>query len=516
MPTSRSMIAFLAMTVILFAGLAFMRAYLNMKEVMDNWSKYKSDPLYMFTAYIFKPEDDPRSRLEFAADTFMDNVQDYIHKIFAVFIQPVMNIFRLFTSSLTQSAQGLFNIRMILGKMFTAFNQMTDVFMRRFNSVFHQLRVTFIKLNESIGKTFGVATSTIYAALSAIRTMMSVFDLMINICIVILIILGVMMIFLPFLLIPFILMILMVINVIKYSGQEGQVTGLADVFCFTYNTNIATPSGPVPISEIQLGTTLSDGQHVTGVLEFRQPAKDIYTLYGVQVSSSHIVFKDDGTACHVCDHPDAKPYTEPVTRVYCLMTSNRRIPVVSERGIIQFADWEELENEDEGLHAWNAEVYTILNGVPPVVPPSSENIHSESCFSEDTPVTSMFGLLPISNICPGMYVNDGFGTMTRVTGVIRIAGSEVTGYRRFHSNMLASAGAWIRNGDTWSQPTHVTTATSVDQEQIWYSLCTQAGTFMLGNEYVVRDFTDVGSETIHTTYGMVLAELNKHSAENLR
>jgi len=507
-PTSRSMFVFTVLTAGLFIGLASISAYMNVKEVSSNWSKYKSDPLYMFTAFMFKPEDDPRSRLQFAADNFINNIMDFVHKLFEVFLQPVMKIFRMFTDSLMQSAQGLFNIRMILGKMWTAFNQMTDIFMRRFYGVFHQLRVTFIKLNESIGKTFGAVISSVYAALSTIRAMTSVFDLMINICVAILIILAVFMIFLPFLLIPFILLILMVTKFIDASGQGGQLTGLAGVFCFTPDTKVSTASGPTPISDVKLGTILADGQQVTGVFVFHQAAKDIYILHGVKVSGSHIVYKDN-KPYHVCDHPDAIPYTDPVNKVYCLMTSDRRIPIVSDAGIIHFADWEELDDEDEGLESWNSKVYSILNKKSPVVKPSAENIHSESCFTGNTEISTIFGLCSISNISPGMYVNDGFGNMTRVTGVVRIAGTEVTGYRRFHSKMTVSAGAWIFGDGVWMQPSNIIKSTHLDQEQTWYSLFTESGTFLIGNEHVVRDFTDVGSDTIHETYDMVMDELKK-------
>ena len=101
------MFAFIALTAGLVFTLAFAKAYMNSAEVSANWSKYKSDPLYMFAAYMFKPDDDPRSRFQFAADNFIDNIMDYVHKIFTVFLQPVMNIFRLFTNSLTQSSNGL-------------------------------------------------------------------------------------------------------------------------------------------------------------------------------------------------------------------------------------------------------------------------------------------------------------------------------------------------------------------------------------------------------------------------
>lgn len=502
------MFAFIALTAGLVFTLAFAKAYMNSAEVSANWSKYKSDPLYMFAAYMFKPDDDPRSRFQFAADNFIDNIMDYVHKIFTVFLQPVMNIFRLFTNSLTQSSNGLFNIRMILGKMWTAFNSMTDIFMRRFYSVFHQLRVTFIKLNESMGKTFGIATSSIYAALSTIRAMMSVFDLMINICVAILIILAVFMIFLPFLLIPFIFLILMVTQIIDRSGQGGQVSGLAGVFCFTADTRVATPTGSIPIYQVKLGTVLADQQVVNGVFNFQQPAKDMYNVHGVIVSGSHIVFTKDGKACHVSEHPDAVPHTGDVSEVYCLMTSNRRIPIVGNDGILQFADWEELDSEDEGLDSWNAIVYSLLNNKQRTHTPSEHNIHSESCFSAETRVSTVFGHRAIETIRPGTYVDDGFGGVSRVTGVVRIHGSEITGAVQYDSTTTLSAGAWLYKDGIWQQPKYVE-ANPVVEEQIWYSLFTEAGTFVVGNDLVVRDFTDVGSKDIDKTYAMVIDELNK-------
>jgi len=502
------MFAFIALTIGLVFALAFAKASMNSAEVSRNWSKYKSDPLYMFSAYMFKPDDDPRSRFQFAADNFIDNIMDFIHKIFAVFLQPVMNIFRLFTNSLTQSSSGLFNIRMILGKMWTAFNSMTDIFMRRFYGVFHQLRVTFIKLNESMGKTFGIATSSIYAALSTIQSMLSVFDLMINICVAILIILAVFMIFLPFLLIPFIFLILMVTQIIDRSGQGGQISGLAGVFCFTANTRVATPSGSIPISEVKLGTVLADQQVVKGVFDFQQHAKDMYNVHGVIVSGSHIVYTKEGKACHVSDHPDAIPYTGDVSEVYCLMTSNRRIPIVGNNGILQFADWEELDSEDDGLDSWNAIVYTLLNKKERSVSPNNHNIHSESCFSAETRVSTVFGNRAIETIRPGTYVHNGFGGLSRVTGVVRIHGSEITGTYQYDSTTTLSAGAWMYKDGIWQQPKYVNVKLATEN-QIWYSLFTESGTFVVGNELVVRDFTDVGSDNIDKTYPMVINELNK-------
>ena len=500
------MIAFTVLTVGLFFGLVCSLAYFNAKHIQENWARYKSDPLYMFSAFMFKPADDPRSRLQFAADNFIDVMMETVHNIFAVFMKPIMNIFRLFSNSLSQTTNGLFNIRSIFAKIYGRFNELIEVFMRRFQGVFHELRMTFVKLNNAMGKTFGVATSSIYAGLSAINTIMSVFDLMINICVVILILLAVFMIFLPFLLIPFILLILTVVNIINLSDQGDQLTGIAGVFCFTKETPIATATGTLPISEIKVGTELFNNNKAIGIFKFKQSAENMFDLHGIKVSGSHIVYKQDGKACHVEDHPDAVAYTETVSELYCLMTSNRRIQIQSNVGIIDFADWEELDDDDEGLLSWNQKVFSMLNPSYTQPVPSYDNLHSESCFSEMSLVSTIFGNIPISNIRPGTYVDDGFGNTTRVYGVVEIDDSEVCS-SVIELDAEIAAGSWIHKAGVWQQPC---TKDAVKRKPVrWFNLFTEKGTFMLANGTRVRDFTDVGNKEIEETYSLVMNELNK-------
>ena len=112
-PFSR-MWGFLGLTVVLFLGLAFFSAYMRREEIMANWGNYKSDPLFMFAAPLFKPSDDPRSRIKFATDNFFDVVSTMIKNTFMVFLEPVFKIFKIFTDSLTQTSGGLFNLKALL------------------------------------------------------------------------------------------------------------------------------------------------------------------------------------------------------------------------------------------------------------------------------------------------------------------------------------------------------------------------------------------------------------------
>ena len=158
--------AFVGITLALFFGLAFFSAYVRREEIMANWKTYRSDPLYMAAAPLFKPKDDARSPVKFAIDNFFDVVMMKVHNVFQVFLEPIFKILRLFLDLLTQTGDGLFNIKALLANMWDKWNKIVDPFMRRFQTVFHRFRVTFIKMFSAMQKTLGIAVSSIYAGLS--------------------------------------------------------------------------------------------------------------------------------------------------------------------------------------------------------------------------------------------------------------------------------------------------------------------------------------------------------------
>jgi len=494
---------FLSLSITLFFGLVFFASYMKREEIMANWSKYKTDPFFMFAAPMFKPDSDPRSRIEFATDNFKDAVLLLLNKVFLAFLEPVFKIFKIFSDSLVESLSGLFNIKALLAKMWGKFNEMSDIFMRRFHSVFHQFRLTFIKLFSSMEKTFGIAVSSVYAGLSTIHTMTSFLDLVIKIIIIILVILVVMVILLFFVLMPFIPMILSVVAIVGATAMGGAVGGMASAFCFQESTRVLTAHGTKAIETVEIGDVLSTGGRVLGTMKF-QASEDyaMYRLNGVVVSGTHIVFTPSGP-CHVANHPDAVPTTS-TRNVYCLITSDHTIPVWSEHGEQLFADWEELE--DSELPRWHAQVWETLNPGAPYVAPTDAALESEAVFSATTRVATPKGSVPISDIHPGDYVMDVEGTPTRVTGCVRVAPSEVQSALAVPGG-YASSAAWMKGERErrWIQPQNTIGMKKEKEKDVWYSLFTEAGTFRL-EDRSARDFTDMG-ERLSDTYDWVLTSL---------
>jgi hypothetical protein len=364
---------------------------------------------------------------------------------------------------------------------------------------------------------YGVAASSVYAGLATINTIQSMIDLMIKVAITILVVLVVMMIFLFFVLWPFMPLILSVVLLIGGTAFGGAVGGMADTFCFAAGTRIQTADGDsVCIEDVRVGAKLRTGD-VQGIMKFQQHAYDMYELYGVQVSGTHIVYTADGPI-HVRNHPDAVLLASGAVELYCLITSSHTIPVLSNNGPLVFADWEEIETADE-LRQWHRHVFTTLNGDASAayVEPSTVALASEAVLTGPTRVWTPLGPVSIRGISPGTFGLDAAGKPTRVTGVVCVANNQVAGARALNAcGAYISAGAWVQrhhDAATWTQPEPDSAAAPLSDDVLWYSLFTESGTFRLCEDTEigtnVRDFSDVGADNLAQTYGWVLRALER-------
>jgi hypothetical protein len=502
------MLLFTALTVFFVVALSFASAYMQREEISKNWSKYRENPLYMFAAPLFKPDGDPRSRLKFASDNFTDVVNVYIMRVFKVFLQPVMKIVQLLTGSMEESLGGIMSMRGVLGNMYKKFSSVADIFQSRYNRTFQALRVTWVKLHESLKKTFGVAVSSLYAGVSAFRAIDNMFRLMTIVSIVILSILLGFVFFFFFILWPILPLILMAIAFVAQTPYAGEVTGMSSAFCFSGDTQVPTTNGAKQIKDIKIGDVLiHDGQEnkVMGTLELSGEYEPLYNLFGVKVSGSHIYY-DEGIPVFVKDMPDAWPYAEKTAAVYCLITENNTIPVISNSGIIIFADWEEISGDD--LNDWHKTVFDMLNPSASYNAPTVANLNSEAALSEQSLIFTPLGPVEIRTLTPGTKVYSHDGKITDVLGIVRIHPDEIAAVKQLDSHTFISAGAWLYEKEVWSQPVVIE---APPKEVAWFQLFTASGTFrVLTSDFKdipIRDFSDVGSEMIDKTYDMVLDAL---------
>lgn len=484
------MLTFLLLTLGFILAFASCLGIGRHKEVVDNWEKYRRNPLYIFTAFLYKPETDPRSRWQFANDNFADVIREYIGSTLKALMAPIMMIFQVMGGGLTQSIGGVGKIQGVFDESLKYFDKITEVFDRRYKSILHRLVMTFQKLQTTMSRVWGIAASTIYQSLAVIGSILSTLDLIMKIVIIILVILVAIVIFLFLFLWPVIPVVLTVIGIITAAGLGGAVGGMASTFCFTGDTPVVLADGSTQsIQSISIGTETKGGT-VLGVLEFQQTVEDLYDFHGIRVSGSHIVY--DPQPCHVANHPSAVSLPPQETKLYCLITSNQRIPILTEKGIVEFADWEEID--EEGQADWNRFVFETLN--PGCIwNPSMAILEGESVFHPSTKVRCPEGSRCISTLHPGMMVLDANGEPTRIVGVVDMDSS-------------CAGTAWTYRNGKWQQITTETPNSTLG----YVSLITEAGTFQIESDntwQVIRDFTDVGLRNLPNSYGMVLNQVSQ-------
>jgi len=503
------MFGLIALTVALFMGLPIMMGYFMRDEIIANWSKYRMDPLYMFAAFMFKPDDDPRTRIKFSVDTFNDNMLTILESIFAIFMKPVMGIFQMFMNTLTQTTTSLFNIKGFFANILHKWEQMVDVFVRRFHAVFHNLRMTFVKLFHSIQKAFGVATSSLFAGLSVIQGTLSMFDFLIKVVIIMLVIIVVLIIFLFFILWPLMPIIISVIALIAATALGGAVGGMSETFCFATDTKVVhSEKGPIPIQEVAVGDKLAGGAKVLGTMAFRSQKYELYNLWGIQVSGTHLVYSN-GVPCFVKDHAEATlaPQT---TEVYCLVTSTHKIPVLDAKNTArEFADWEEID-DTEDLVAWYNNVFKILNKDSivkvPATRPTKDMLNSEAVVTGDTLIETPKGPVAADTIRPGDIIFSDLHKPTKVNGIVTVAKTEVQSVYRLPNGGMLSVGCWIKTKGGWMHPSMTSEPNASDSA--YYGFFTDSGTFVVKysdtSEVHVRDFTDVGDKDLPSTYATTI------------
>jgi hypothetical protein len=501
---NKEMLTLGVITLVFFVAFLILLGMGKRQEITDNWPKYRAHPLYMMTAFLYKPAADPRSRFEFMQDNFNAVMNQAVTDAFQAALAPLLEIFQLSNGGIIGSIGGVKSIESILQTMKDSFQQITSLFDNRYKATLHRLAMTFHRIQTSMERIWGVAVNSVYQSIASISAILSTLDLIIKIIIIILTILVAIVLFLFLFLWPVIPVILGVIGILVTAGAGAAVGGMAGTFCFEGSTPVILQDGTTrPISRVKLGDALAGGATVTGRLEFQQYVGDLYDLQGIRVTGSHIVFHE-GQPIHVADHPAAKKLPPAYMRVYCLNTTTHRIPVHTRTGTFWFADWEELGEDAPQQALWNRHVFEHLNPGTAWRPSAATG---EAGFHPATMVqTGPQQWTEISRLRPGDQVLDEEERPTRVLGVVELAAGEVE-----HVTGCMSAAVWRRRGarDCWEQGQQSVPAA---HHGSWHSLVTEAGTFRLITGERVRDFTDVGIQHIQGTYGWVLEALAKTGA----
>lgn len=503
----------LIMTLALSYGLARVMVGQRLKEIQANWAAYRCGPEVMIAAGLFKPAVDPRSEFEFSYDNFSFCTSELAKDVLNNALKPVMAVFYQMTNSAIQSIGFTMSLRTLASNLYNGLNRIFDVFTRRFNLTIHELHKTFELQIAAISKANAIATGSVYAGISVIRTIMNLFKLMMTVSIAILVILVVLVIFLFFVLAPVIPIIMVAISVLSATAMAGSVGGMSNAFCFGGETRVAMYEGDVKrIDAVEIGDVLEDGSRVTACMKFATRETDeFYSVDGIRVSGSHLIYIH-GEPVSVAGTRMAKRVATPAY-VYCLNTTSHRIAIDGNHKEWTFADWEELGDDAQG--DWEALVYETLNGGPADASSEEWILEGEAGFNPDVKieVEGVAEGVALADIKVGDLVKDG-ASFTRVLGTVLMDGSGLV----LNSSLQCSGACWVETGGKWDRAGAA--AASVVAAASWSPpvktlrmLITESGRFTVGG-VSFRDFTDVGIENINKTYGFTIEHITKSLREN--
>lgn len=499
----------LILTLALALGLARILAGAQEKEIIENWKAYRCMPQVMMTTGMFKPRDDPRSSFEYTADNFSFCSSELAKSALNVALKPVFDIFYQLTSSATQSIGFTMNLRTLASNLFNGLNRMFDVFNRRFNLTLSELHKGFIKQYNAIQKANSIANAAVFAGISFIQSIMNFIKFMVIIVIVIAVILVVLAILFFWMLAPVTPLILA--TLVTAAAFGGSVGGMADSFCFAQSTAIILKNGSSkPISEITIGDILLNGSKVTSVMKFESDVNtDMRNLDGIHVSGSHIVYHNNN-AIFVKEHKLNEKIVCSEKYLYCLNTSDNKIPVLGLTSNWTFADWEELDQGDMG--EWAIFVNDILNSESKSKINLDKNVvDSESGVGQSSQILCKGNDLTkdvyknITEVDIGDIIKDGLG-WTKVVGTVVIEGSESLEIGSVNG-IVGSCCNWFYTGTKWARACDMEKWQKLVPVPILYSLFTESGSFTINNT-ILRDFSEVGLDKIDTTYNFTLSRLS--------
>jgi hypothetical protein len=131
----------------------------NLEEVAKNWPRYRCNPIYMPFAASFGH--DPGENFRFCLDSVFAGKA-------AVIFAPLYNILNEFGSIISKIVNVAYGLRTLFANMFSSVTDFLANVKQRIMTILVQIRISFLKMNNLMGRVFGTLYAVIYMGLSGL------------------------------------------------------------------------------------------------------------------------------------------------------------------------------------------------------------------------------------------------------------------------------------------------------------------------------------------------------------
>jgi hypothetical protein len=499
--------AILGITFILTLLLAFFIKTVDVLGTKADWGKRRCGIDVIFTAFLYKPADDPRSSLEFTQDNFLFCTGQLVEDVLKAAFSPFMGVAQGTVGSLGIMNDSLNSIKGIIKNLTASFSKIIDVTYGRFKEVLYGFIGNWHRMTFLLQRAMTIALAAVYSGISFVAGFLNLYDYVVKVVIIILSILLALIFFLFFALIPVMPVIFTVISVLVGAGFAGAVGGMASGFCIDPDASVVLANGSMKaLKDCKLGDLLKgrcDGvtNTITGILDCDASTDDCVIIDGVHLSKSHRVLLE-GKYILAENHPDATAAPR-LPRLICLNTTTHEVPIMGSKGILWAGDWEEVD-DDEGRDAWLERVFQTLNSSAD----STLFIRKPTTVPLLSPLTivhdSVLGYMPLKDVKTGSLILDRNGKYTKVialySGFIKAVCEEP---------YWLSDGVWVQSYGSrdWIPSIYGSIKESAESDPLYgLNLVTESGSYMIrhqGHNMLIRDFTEMGIDAVKSSYEML-------------
>ncbi len=261
----------------------------TLRDVSDNWSRYRCNPLIMPFTELFGY--DSSENLQYCVRTMMQRQS-------GEFFQPIYGVLGEYSSSLGLMVNTMQGFRQMLGDFKLSTDSFIGGVMAKVQALMFQLRIMFMRMQTLMGRVYGTMYSMVWLGTSSITAGLNLAD--------------------------------------------NDLVNFMFEFCFAPETQVRLADGTAKaIREVAIGDMLEGGVHVISTLVFKGDRTPMVQIGDEVMSAEHRVFCE-GAWIPASQHPSALP-TPSIPLLYCLNVEGHAFRT---GGGLLVADYDESEDPD--------------------------------------------------------------------------------------------------------------------------------------------------------------------------